>query len=160
MSGIAGVLPRYCRFAMLPVALAVLPATAPARHSAQHETADGLEVYIGLLPAPMVQKFPKGSEERRMHGGPGGRGQRYHLVTAIFDSATDQRVERADVRATVAPLGLGGADKRLEPMAVAGAASYGQYFDVPENGRYTVTVTVKRSDQAAPVTARFTVLIE
>lgn len=149
-----------CSKPVLPfLILAILSAPAWARHSAQHETVDGLEVYIGLLPAPMVQKFPKGSEEKRMHGGPPGA-RRYHLVAALFDSGTGRRIERAEVRAQVAPLGLGAADKHLQPMTVQGAASYGQYFNIPENGQYTITVTVRRAHQAPAVAARFTVSVQ
>lgn len=137
---------------------ASLSAPAWARHSAQHETVHGLEVYIGLLPASKVQRFPKGSDEERMHGGPPGKRQ-YHLVAAIFDSVTGQRIEDADVRATIAPLGLGGAERHLKPMKSQGATSYGQYFRIPENGQYTVTVTVRRTSQEPAATARFTVSI-
>lgn len=148
--------------ARIGIALLVtsMTATAPAwaRHSAQHETVDGLEVYIGLLPAPMVQRFPTGSDEERMHGGPPGKRQ-YHLVAAIFDGVTGHRIEGADVRARVAPLGLVGAEKRLDPMKIQSAASYGQYFGIRENGRYAVTVTVRRTHQAPAVVARFTVSI-
>lgn len=150
---------RFARLVLPFLVLGALSAPTWARHSAQHETVDGLEVYIGLLPGPMVQKFPAGSEEERMHGGPPGA-RRYHVVAAIFDSGTGRRVERADVRATVAPLGLGAADKHLQPMMVQGAASYGQYFNIPENGQYTITVTVRRTHQAPAVAARFTVLIQ
>lgn len=146
---------------LLPLLIfGAVSAPASARHTAQHETVDGLEIYIGLLPAPMVQKFPKGSEEERMHGGPPGRERRYHLVAALFDSVTGSRIERADVRATLAPLGLGGADKHLEPMKIQGAASYGQYFNILENGQYTVTVTARRAHQVPAVATRFTILIQ
>lgn len=138
---------------LLPLLLIIIAVSAPAsaRHTAQHETVDGLEVYIGLLPAPMIERFPKGSVEGRMHGGISGSARRYHLVAAIFDGSTGQRIERADVKAAVAPLGLGGANKHLEPMTIQGAASYGQYFDIPTDGQYVVTVTVRRAHQAPPV---------
>lgn len=154
----AGLLRQVARPILLFLVLASLSVPAWARHSAQHETVDGLEVYIGLLPAPMVQRFPKGSEEERMHGGPPGKRQ-YHLVAAVFDSVTGHRIEGADVRARVAPLGLVGAEKHLEPMKIQSAASYGQYFGIRENGRYTVIVTVRRTNQAPAVVARFTVSI-
>lgn len=147
---------------LLPlVILGGLSAPAWGRHGMmQHETADGLEVYIGLLPAPMIERFPKGSAEERMHGGTSGRERRYHLVAAIFDSATGQRIERADVRARLTPLGLGSTDKHLEPMTIQGAASYGQYFDLPTNGQYAVSVTVRRAHQAPPVVAEFKLSVQ
>lgn len=140
--------------------LGSLSAPAWSRHGMQHETVDGLEVYIGLLPAPMIERFPKGSAEERMHGGTSGRERRYHLVAAIFDSATGQRIERADVRATLTPLGLGSTDKHLEPMTIQGAASYGQYFDLSTNGQYAVSVTVRRAHQAPPVVAEFKLSVQ
>lgn len=147
------------RLVLLLIVLAGAGAPAWGKHASQHEAVNGLDVYIGLLPGPMVERFPKGGEER-MHGGPPGKERRYHLVVAVFDNATGQRIKHADVRARVAEPGLAGEERSLQPMKIQGAATYGHFFDMPESGRYVITVTVKRTHQAPAVRAEFSVSIE
>src|SRR4051794_23124619 len=69
----------------------------------------GLAVYIGLVPAEIVRGHPADYPERTMHGGPRPHGgeHEYHLVAAVFDAATADRVSDARVSARIAGLGLG-----------------------------------------------------
>ncbi|MFZ5557468.1 MAG: hypothetical protein ACOZDY_12235 [Pseudomonadota bacterium] len=52
---------------------------------------------------------------------------------------------------------LGGFEqsKTLEPMPVAGAATFGQYFAMPGHGPYLVTLQILRPGADAPVEVRF-----
>lgn len=148
------------RLVLLLIVLAGPTAPALAKHASQHETVNGLDIYIGLLPGTMVERFPQGGEERRMHGGPAGGERRYHLVVAVFENTTGRRIEHADVRARVAELGLVAKERSLQPMKVQGAATYGRFFDMRASGRYAITVTVRPSHRAPPVQAEFVVSIE
>ncbi len=68
------------------------------------------------------------SEEARMHGGvPGGK-DRYHLVVALFDHETGVRITDAEVSARVTEPGMATVETRLEPMTVADALTFGNYF--------------------------------
>ena len=56
-----------------------------------YKTASGLAVYLGVLPAAMIQGHPRGHPEATMHGGvPSGR-HSYHIVVAVFDATTGAR---------------------------------------------------------------------
>ena len=113
------------------------------------KTADGLTVYIGIIPAEIAKGHPSEHAEKTMHGGVPKGGHEYHVVAAIFDAATGARVSDASVTAQVSGLGLSGATKKLETMEIANTVSYGAFFDLP--GLYTIALTIQRPSQPKPV---------
>jgi hypothetical protein len=119
------------------------------------QTADGLAVYLGVVPAEIVKGHPPGHPEQAMHGGaPKGRHQ-YHVVVAVFDSASGNRISDATVTAQVSGLGLSGSKARLEPMEIAGTISYGGFFNLPGRDLYTVRLTIGRPGSQRPVVLDF-----
>src|SRR3972149_6703718 len=78
----------------------------PAREN--YKTADGLAVSLGIIPAAMVRGHPKGHPEQAMHEGVPRGAHEYHVTVAIFDAASGERLETAEVDATVSPLGPSG----------------------------------------------------
>ncbi|HSD41310.1 MAG TPA: hypothetical protein VLD36_05535 [Burkholderiales bacterium] len=121
-----------------------------------YKTVGGYAIYIGILPAQVVQGHAREHPEGTMHGGaPSGRHQ-YHLVVALFDAATGARVDDAQVTAKVGEPGLAPVEKRLEPMPIAGAMSYGNYFPIPAPGPYRIDLRVVRRGSGTPVDASFT----
>src|SRR3972149_843110 len=115
--------------ALVVVAFATMLARAQgfAAHPASenYKTADGLAVYLGVIPAAMIRGHPKDHPEQSMHEGVPRGTHDYHVTVAIFHAPSGARIEDAEVDATVSPLGLSGMTKRLEPMAIAGAGAYG-----------------------------------
>ena len=146
--------------ALLAAAL-VLGATAVSRIPAAAEiepykTADGLTIYLGILPAALVKGHPADHPERTMHGGVPRDRHEYHLVAAIFDSATGARISDARVTARVSGLGMAGEQKALEPMLIAGTVTYGAFFELPGTDRYTIRLEIQRAAAGQPVVADFT----
>lgn len=117
--------------------------------------ADGLAVYFGVIPAEIVAGHKKTHPEAEMHGGPPASEHAYHLMVAIFDQATGQRITDAQVSARLSPLGLVGAMKSLDRMSVGDAVTYGNYFDLPGRGPYRFDVEILRSGATKPVRVRF-----
>lgn len=139
--------------AMLLVVLLWAGSVASAGEGGETKSAGGLTVYLGIVPAEIVKGPGAYSTERRMHGGsPRGPHQR-HLVVAVFDSASNARIEDATVIAKVSGLGLSGPETTLEPMKIADTITYGGYFDLTAD-LYTIRVTVKRPS-AQPVVLDF-----
>jgi hypothetical protein len=134
-----------------------LTASAPGfgGDNAGHQPAGGLSVYLGVLPATMVQGHPKGHAEEAMHGGIPRGPHAYHVIVAIFDAETGERVEDAAVEARVSPVGLSGITRRLEPMEIADTITYGNYFSLPSSDVYRITVTITRRAGVPPVTVEF-----
>jgi hypothetical protein len=120
------------------------PAQAGAILDSYSKSSDGLLVYIGLLPAELLEKHPATHPEQEMHDGVPQGPHEYHLVAAVFDEKTGERIENAEVFARISPLGLSGPRKELEPMEIAGTTTYGAFFDLPGSDRYTIALEVKR----------------
>lgn len=141
--------------ARLVVTIGLLAAGA-AGAAEYAKTVGGYAIYIGILPAQIVQGHPGEHAERKMHGGaPSGGHHQYHVVIALFDAASGARVEDAKVTAKVGELGLTPVEKRLEPMLIAGAMSYGNYFAMPPPGPFRIDVRVARVGAGTPVDATF-----
>jgi hypothetical protein len=116
---------------------------------------DGLEIYLGVMPAAVLRAHPEPHHERKMHGGaPAGRDE-YHILVAVFDQASGARIVDAMVEAEVAPLGLAGTRKTLEAMAVAGTVTYGNFFGLPRGDLYRIRLKITRHGSRQPVAVEF-----
>lgn len=134
--------------------LAWLPSSADAAD--YYKSVGGYAIYIGILPAQIVQGHSREHPESKMHGSaPAGRHQ-YHVVVAVFDASSGARLADAIVRAKVGEPGLAPVEKPLEPMPIAGAMSYGNYFAMPAPGPYRIDVRVVGRGSGTPVDASFT----
>ena len=131
----------------------------PVPSAAQSEpfrTVEGLNVYLGVLPAAMTRSQLKTNSGPPLHGG-APRGEHvYHLTVAVFDAASGERRTDLDVRARVSGLGLSGPEKVLQPMTLADTVTYGNYFRLPGNDTYRIHVEIRQPGKAKPVTTDFT----
>jgi len=98
-----------------------------AEKSQLHKTISGVDIYLGVLPAEIVRGHPKKHPESRMHGGV-PRGTLYHIIVALFDAKTGDRIEDATISAKVIGTAAVEITKPLDSMSIAGALSYGNYF--------------------------------
>jgi hypothetical protein len=126
----------WCALAMAPVAFAHV--------SNESESAAGLTVELGIVPAETLRGRPEEDAVRKMHGGvPSGKSM-YHVMVAVFDSKTGARITDAQVRARVEDVGLTREEKALEPMKVADAVTYGNFFRMAGQGTFRITVQIRR----------------
>jgi len=145
-----GSLRRGCVVATVVVACPLpFPASSQRSHSASEFTrsvltVDGLTVYLGVIPAEVLQGHPA------MHGPTPSGVHRYHVVAAIFDTTSGARITDAIVMARVSGLGLSGTEKALEHMNVADAVTFGGFFDLPGADLYAVRITVRRPGSREP----------
>ena len=135
----------------------VFAATLTPTDIRDHQTADGLTAYIGVVPAEIARK-----EHPAIHGGIPAASNEYHFVVAIFDTSSGERVVDATVMATVfgpgntviygqrhlpawgtRPLSVK-PQKVLEPMAIAQTVSYGEFFVLPKPAIYAFQLTITR----------------
>lgn len=115
----------------------------------------GLLIYLGVVPAELIRSRASTGEEREMHGGPPMGRHVHHIMIALFDSRTGERIEHCEVHATLSGVGLAGTEKRLEPMTIAGALTYGNYYQMPAADTYRIRVVVRRPGVAEPVETEF-----
>lgn len=78
-----------------------------------------------------------------MPGGP-AKSYKYHLVVAVFDAATKERITDAVVKARVSEIGLVGGELTFEKMKGTDPVSYGGVVAFPSNARYVIAVKIDR----------------
>lgn len=113
-------------------------------------------VYLGVMPAELIQGHAPDRLEGRMHGGPPEDRHAEHIVVALFDTQSGARIEDATVSATIT--GHGGLDPietDLEPMRIAGVITYGGFVSFPGEGGYTIEILVRRPGDAPPTRITF-----
>lgn len=141
------VMGRYLLSLIFAAVLIVAPARAA--EEGQYKAGHGIAAYLGLLPAEMVKGHPK------MHGGAPRGPHAYHLVVALFDEASGERISDAKVTARIAAPGMTGEEKSLEPMKIAGTATYGTFVTLPGFDRYTIALNVRSPGASKPIALEF-----
>jgi hypothetical protein len=129
--------------------------TAPAADTSGYKVVGGLTVYYGVIPAEALRTFQKGSPEATAHARiPGGK-HVHHLVVAVFEGKSMERITDAQVTARVRETGLGWTKKRLEPTTLNDALTFCNYFTFYDHTNYTIEINVRRPDAPAIVAAEF-----
>ncbi len=126
-----------------------------ASDGTRYKVVDGIGIYLGVVPTDLIMKHPMEHTERAMHGGvPLGK-HHHHVMVALFESKTGDRITDAKVTANVTELGLAGHTKGLEPMTIADTLTYGNYFDLGVSGVYRILVRVRSPGLAHIIDAEF-----
>lgn len=127
-----------------------------AANSGQRQIADGMDIYLGVMPAEIVRGHPKAHSESAMHGGmPPSKGY-HHVIVSLFDSQSGNRITDAEVTAKVEEPGhLERSEKALESMTIAGTLTYGNYFRMPGKGPYLISLEIRRPGSPRVVEAKF-----
>jgi hypothetical protein len=132
----------------------LLPGVVFAQSEPLTRTVDGITVHLGVIPAQIVQGHPKEHAESSMHESERKAGQT-HIVVAVFDAKTNQRIVNAKVSARVGQIGLAPEYKDLERMQIAGTISYGNFFRMRANTRHTIRISVTPGGSGHTVEATF-----
>ena len=91
-----------------------------------------------------------------MHGGVPEARHAYHVILALFDAATLDRIESARITLTLMGLGhVGGTRIALEPMTIADTVTWGAYAELPGKGVYEMTFEVRAEGRGEPVVFPF-----
>ena len=141
--------------AALGVLLSVCPRLAVAADDTElSKSANGVTVYLGIVPAQVVKSELKPGEQP-MHGHVPNNLHEYHVIAALFDAATGARVSDATVTAQVSGLGLSGPKRKLETMQIEGTTTFGTFFDLPGADIYTIKLHVERPAPAPAADLEF-----
>ena len=148
----------YVAAAMPAVAALVLSGAVGAQNGLDR-VAGAYEIYLGITPAVVIARnYAPGSSERTMHGGVPSNPNDQHLMIALFNRNTGQRVGNATVTAKVWSADGGSVPvqrKSLQSMSIAGSVTYGNYFFMPSSGRYDVRLSISVPGQP-PTATTFT----
>ena len=130
--------------AAVGVVLLTSPVFTIGAEETNYRVVDNVRIYLGVIPAPMVRgKHPATHTETSMHGGIPSGADEYHILIALFDERTGERISNAAMTARVAEVGLSGEKKALEPMQIAGTTTYGNYFTMKGTGVSRINVVVR-----------------
>jgi hypothetical protein len=130
--------------------------SAFAADTGQHRVVNGVAIYLGVIPAEMILGHPKPHTEAEMHGGVPAGSDQYHVMVALFDNASGKRISGAKVSAQMHEIKFVSAQKKLEPMLIAGTVSYGNYFVMPATGNpYRIRVLIELPGVAGVIEAQF-----
>ena len=129
--------------------------TIAAPEAGLSRTLDGLTIYLGVIASEIASEHLPAHPEAQMHGGkrPGKRFE--HVVIAVYDAKTNERVTDATVKASVRDPGLNVEEKTLESMTIANTLSYCNYFAMKPKTRYVILVSVRRPGQHQATQAQF-----
>jgi hypothetical protein len=140
--------------AVFVCSLATFSPAASAGHLGQTKTVDGVAIYLGMVPAAVLQQHPGDYPAHDVSHIPTGK-HVHHVMLALFDDSSGERITNANVTARVAPLALAGPTKSLEPTMVAGVTTYCNYFRVSPSDTTVIRAEIQRPDAARVIHARF-----
>ena len=143
---------RLVRAVVAAVVAALVGAAAAADY---YKTAGNLAVYLGVLPAEMVQGHSPEHPEGKMHGGVPSSRRQHHVVIALFDAKDGSRIGDASVKARVGEIGLAPVQEKLERMTIDKTISYGNYFSMGSSGPYRIEIEIIRPGSTGPVKTTF-----
>lgn len=121
------------------IALSSLPSKADTNSG--YLVDHGVAVYYAIIPAEIIRGHSKQHPEGTMHGGVPNDPHSHHVMVALFASSLERIVD-ARVTASVGEIGLTTEQKQLEPFTVAGALTYGNYFDIRPRTDYHIRIDV------------------
>ena len=144
--------------AMLTLGLAVQPALA--KGNAFHEESKNYLVYLGVVPASLLEKAPSlVDQDKQLHGGVADQSPTtQHVMVTVFRKDNNARVLNATVIAKIDRsklFGTNGGEKPLEKMITSNAVAYGNFFDMPERGEYRIEVNIYEPQKSGSETVRF-----
>ena len=129
-----------------PAGASLKPAPATAAASDPHrKTVAGMEVHLGIVLADAANAAQKK---------PSGKGY-YYVTISLFDGATRSAIKDAQIEVRAANPVTGGETKKLEPLTVNNATTYGNVFRMEGSEPYTITVQIRRAGAPAATEALF-----
>lgn len=138
---------------MAGVALLLVAVAAWGTDYSYHKVASGVSVFLGIVPAEIVRGHPREHPESEMHGGAPEYDR--HVMVALFDEKTGERITGAEVTARVSGGRASSVEKRLEPMVIAGSLTYGNYFPMLDAGPYQIELRIYAPGSNKPIHMRF-----
>lgn len=134
---------RSIRFGLMVVLLGmvIFVAFVAAAERGYRQVVNGVAIYFGIVPAELVRGHPPQHPEGQMHGGvPVGEN---HIMVALFNAQSGARLTEAEVHATIIGPSRYTAEKRLEPMVIAGSLTYGNDFYMTGPGPYRIVLRIR-----------------
>lgn len=132
-------------------------ASSNEKPATQTTTVDGVTFYYGVVKGNTVKEHSTAHTEANMHKGPPASTASYHIVLALFETTSNQRITDATVEVRLGPSSTPAyAWLQMEAMRDVGSESFGRYVELPNPGQYPVEFRVNKDGRTNLITARFT----
>ncbi len=128
------------------------PGAMSAELANDYQITSDMKIYLGIMPVALLMQHPNALPAG--HPLP-SRAHSHHVMIAIFDRATGERITNAEVTAWVATPKRMGVKHRLHPMSVAGYTTYCNFFRMLPSGANTIGVEVRRPGNGLVNTVTF-----
>ncbi len=129
-------------------ALAAFASAAQAAPTDQRQQNERVTLYYGVVPAALSQAavaaHPPAPD---VHGTVRPAADTHHLVVALFDTPTGQRITQATVTVRHTPPQGAVMSKVLEPMPLGDALSFGTTFVIAEGRNHRFRIEVRRGER-------------
>ncbi|WP_156968900.1 hypothetical protein [Arenimonas metalli] len=129
------------------VVLAAFVAIAHAAPTDQRQQNERITLYYGVVPAALSQAalaaHPPAPD---VHGTVRPAAGTHHLVVALFDTPTGQRITQATVTVRHTPPQGAAMSKVLEPMPLGDALSFGTTLVIAEGRNHRLRIEVRRGE--------------
>ncbi|MDP6388917.1 MAG: hypothetical protein QF654_03375 [Alphaproteobacteria bacterium] len=122
--------------------LIAIPATALSDHLGRSQVIGGMTVHLGLMPVGALRGDPNAYPAHDRTKLPPGADM-HHVMLALFDNKTGERITDAAVTASVAPLAFSGLWKPLGPTSVDGKITYCNYFRISPKDMYVIKADIR-----------------
>jgi|GEM_PF-3638847 len=122
-------------------------------HSGFHKVVDGVGVYFAVVSAEMVRDLPRESSDAKMHGGVPV--DQNHIMVAVLDEKTGDRIVGAEVTARVRSTHGPDIEKRLESMTMGGSLVYGNFFSMGGSAPFQIELSIRIPGRNKPVSMKF-----
>ena len=121
------------------------------------QTVGGITIYLGVVRAALVRDHPtRMGDAGALHGGTIEGPNSHHVVVALFDASTGNRISDARVTAGAGDSSYDHApDRELEPMLDNGVVSYGGFFLMQGHDPYRIHLEIRRARATRPIQAQF-----
>lgn len=143
---------------MLSLALLLLANNAvPARaDESDYRIVGDVLIYLGVIPAAMVREHhPSTHTESLMHGGVPAGSDEYHVLIALFNAKTYDRISNAQISARVSEIGLAGERKTLQPMNIADTTTFGNFFQMEGMGPFEIEISIRIPGEPSEIDVTF-----
>lgn len=117
------------------------------------QTVDGVTIYLGVVPAALVQGHSTTiGDPQALHGGTIPDPGSHHIMVALFDARSGARITDAQVTGSI---GGSAPAKALEPMEVNGLMTYGNFFALEGSDPKRIHVEILTPRSPTPIAADF-----
>ena len=139
---------KYLILVLIVLITALFQGALHAEHSKLHINVMGLDIYLVVIPAEVLNTHSQTHINSKMHSqNKMDSGGQFHLAVSVIEAKTQRRVQDMELKARIITEKNQGPKKLLEGMLMSGQLVYGNFFFIPGDDVYQVEVTIQHKSK-------------